>query len=279
MAVTWACFCCKASPPAAPPSWGHLWPVQWQGILGLKTLNMSTKQSLNPIQFVEETCSSIINALCFHSTMDFQRIPGLCQLLRTVRGLGSHQCPWCSAMPYDSSRISRLNTLFITCICRFRYIQTSMIFKVLISLDFPGRNAALYHVNLQVSLWLFWNPLFMLCLANWYRTEDVWAIQWKGHQGRDAGTGGESQSAKVIFWSWPKRDLIWFRYTWVWWQESRHLGHNYVGTEMLLVGVVADTSGASGKVLKKFNVTLKDRRVDYSSDVKRDWKEHEKQCH
>ena len=146
---------------------------------------------------------SIINALCFRNTMDFQRIPGLCQLLRTVRGLGSHQCPWCSAMPYDSSRISRLNTLFITCI--FRYIQANMIFNVLISLDFPGRNAALYHVNLEVSLWLFWNPLFMLCLANWCRTEDVWAIQWKGHQGRDAGTGGESQCAKVIFWSWPKR--------------------------------------------------------------------------
>lgn len=70
--------------------------------------------------------------------------------------------------------------------------------------------------------------------------------------------------------------IIWFRYTWVWWQESRRLGHNYVGTEMLLVGVVADTSGASGKVLKKFNVTLKDRRVDYTSDVKRDWKEHRK---
>lgn len=45
------------------------------------------------------------------------------------------------------------------------------------------------------------------------------------------------------------------------------MGHNYVGTEMLLVGVVADTSGASGKVLKKFNVTLKDRRVHYTSDL------------
>ena len=46
-------------------------------------------------------------------------------------------------------------------------------------------------------------------------------------------------------------------------QESRRLGHNYVGTEMLLVGVVADTSGPSGKVLKKFNVTLKDILTDY----------------
>lgn len=36
------------------------------------------------------------------------------------------------------------------------------------------------------------------------------------------------------------------------------MGHNYVGTEMLLVGVVADSSGPSGKVLKKFNVTLKE---------------------
>lgn len=43
-------------------------------------------------------------------------------------------------------------------------------------------------------------------------------------------------------------------------EESRRLGHNYVGTEMLLVGVVADTSGPSGKVLKKFNMTLKETR-------------------
>ncbi|CAE8701457.1 unnamed protein product, partial [Polarella glacialis] len=43
-------------------------------------------------------------------------------------------------------------------------------------------------------------------------------------------------------------------------EESRRLGHNYVGTEMLLVGVVADAAGPSAKVLRKLNVTLKDTR-------------------
>ena len=44
-------------------------------------------------------------------------------------------------------------------------------------------------------------------------------------------------------------------------------GHNYVGTEMLLVGVVADTSGPSGKVLKKFNVTLKDGNLVCQAEI------------
>mmetsp|Transcript_72076 Transcript_72076/g.203474 ORF Transcript_72076/g.203474 Transcript_72076/m.203474 type:complete len:1016 (-) Transcript_72076:94-3141(-) len=41
-------------------------------------------------------------------------------------------------------------------------------------------------------------------------------------------------------------------------EESRRLGHNYVGTEMMLVGVVSETSGAATKVLRKLGVTLKD---------------------
>jgi len=43
-------------------------------------------------------------------------------------------------------------------------------------------------------------------------------------------------------------------------EESRRLGHNYVGTEMLLVGIVAESSGAAAKVLKKMGVQLKDTR-------------------
>lgn len=43
-------------------------------------------------------------------------------------------------------------------------------------------------------------------------------------------------------------------------EESRRLGHNYVGTEMVLVGVVAETAGVATKVLKRFNVTLKETR-------------------
>lgn len=43
-------------------------------------------------------------------------------------------------------------------------------------------------------------------------------------------------------------------------EESRRLGHNYVGTEMLFVGVVAENTGKTAKVLKKLGVTLKDTR-------------------
>jgi len=43
-------------------------------------------------------------------------------------------------------------------------------------------------------------------------------------------------------------------------EESRRLGHNYVGTEMLLVGVVAENSGVAAKVLRSLGVNLKDVR-------------------
>jgi len=43
-------------------------------------------------------------------------------------------------------------------------------------------------------------------------------------------------------------------------EESRRLGHNYVGTEMLLVGVVAENTGLAAKVLRKLGVTLKDAK-------------------
>lgn len=44
-------------------------------------------------------------------------------------------------------------------------------------------------------------------------------------------------------------------------EESRRLGHNYVGTEMLLVGVVAENTGVTTKeALKKCGVNLKDTR-------------------
>jgi len=41
-------------------------------------------------------------------------------------------------------------------------------------------------------------------------------------------------------------------------EESRRLSHNYVGTEMLLVGVVAENTGIAAKVLRKLGVTLKE---------------------
>jgi len=43
-------------------------------------------------------------------------------------------------------------------------------------------------------------------------------------------------------------------------EESRRLGNNHVGTETLLVGVLSETSGVCQKVLKKFNINMKDVR-------------------
>eukprot|EP00930_Biecheleria_cincta_P102775 TRINITY_DN945_c0_g2_i2.p1 TRINITY_DN945_c0_g2~~TRINITY_DN945_c0_g2_i2.p1 ORF type:complete len:601 (-),score=121.51 TRINITY_DN945_c0_g2_i2:178-1980(-) len=41
-------------------------------------------------------------------------------------------------------------------------------------------------------------------------------------------------------------------------EESRRLGHNFIGTEMLLVGVVAHAAGLSAKVFKTLGVTSED---------------------
>jgi len=43
-------------------------------------------------------------------------------------------------------------------------------------------------------------------------------------------------------------------------EEARRLGHNFVSTEMLLVGVIGENAGATGKVMKKLGVTVKDAR-------------------
>jgi len=43
-------------------------------------------------------------------------------------------------------------------------------------------------------------------------------------------------------------------------EECRRLGHNFVSTEMLLVGVIAENTGVSGKVLRKLGVSAKDVR-------------------
>jgi len=43
-------------------------------------------------------------------------------------------------------------------------------------------------------------------------------------------------------------------------EESRRLGQGYVGTEMLLVGVMAENTGTAAKALRKFGVNTKDLR-------------------
>jgi len=45
-------------------------------------------------------------------------------------------------------------------------------------------------------------------------------------------------------------------------EESRRLGHNFVGTEQILLGLLGEGSGVAFKVLKSFGVNIKDARME-----------------
>ena len=41
-------------------------------------------------------------------------------------------------------------------------------------------------------------------------------------------------------------------------EEARRLGHNFVGTEQILLGLIGEGTGVAAKVLKSMGVNLKD---------------------
>ena len=45
-------------------------------------------------------------------------------------------------------------------------------------------------------------------------------------------------------------------------EEARRLGHNFVGTEQILLGLIGEGTGIAAKVLKSMGVNLKDARVE-----------------
>ena len=45
-------------------------------------------------------------------------------------------------------------------------------------------------------------------------------------------------------------------------EESRRLGHNFIGTEQLLIGLIDEETGIAAKVLRSMGVTLKDTRTE-----------------
>jgi ATP-dependent Clp protease ATP-binding subunit ClpC len=45
-------------------------------------------------------------------------------------------------------------------------------------------------------------------------------------------------------------------------EESRRLGHNFVGTEQILLGLIGEGAGVATKVLKSMGVNLKDARIE-----------------
>lgn len=51
--------------------------------------------------------------------------------------------------------------------------------------------------------------------------------------------------------------------------EARRLGHNFVGTEQLLLGLIAEGTGAAARVLKTKGVSLKDARVEVERIIQR----------
>ena len=45
-------------------------------------------------------------------------------------------------------------------------------------------------------------------------------------------------------------------------EESRRLGHNFVGTEQILLGLIGEGTGVAYKVLRAENLNLKDARME-----------------
>jgi len=50
-------------------------------------------------------------------------------------------------------------------------------------------------------------------------------------------------------------------------EEARSMGHWYVGTEHLLLGLVADTDGPAGRAFKQLGVTLEGARAQVTAEV------------
>eukprot|EP00252_Welwitschia_mirabilis_P000852 TRINITY_DN1082_c0_g1_i1.p1 TRINITY_DN1082_c0_g1~~TRINITY_DN1082_c0_g1_i1.p1 ORF type:complete len:931 (+),score=217.63 TRINITY_DN1082_c0_g1_i1:303-3095(+) len=52
-------------------------------------------------------------------------------------------------------------------------------------------------------------------------------------------------------------------------EESRRLGHNFVGTEQLLLGLIGEGTGIAAKVLKSMGITLKEARLEVEKIIGR----------
>ncbi len=52
-------------------------------------------------------------------------------------------------------------------------------------------------------------------------------------------------------------------------EEARRLGHNFVGTEQILLGLIGEGTGVAAKVLKSMGVSLKDARVEVEKIIGR----------
>lgn len=52
-------------------------------------------------------------------------------------------------------------------------------------------------------------------------------------------------------------------------EEARRLGHNFVGTEQILLGLIGESTGIAAKVLKSVGLSLKDARIEVEKIIGR----------
>ncbi|HEY9747382.1 MAG TPA: Clp protease N-terminal domain-containing protein, partial [Allocoleopsis sp.] len=52
-------------------------------------------------------------------------------------------------------------------------------------------------------------------------------------------------------------------------EEARRLGHNLVGTEQILLGLIGEKTGIAAKVLLHLGVSLKDARIEVEKIIGR----------
>lgn len=52
-------------------------------------------------------------------------------------------------------------------------------------------------------------------------------------------------------------------------EEARRLGHNFVGTEQILLGLIGEGTGIAAKVLKSLGINLKDARIEVEKIIGR----------
>ncbi|CAM8977761.1 unnamed protein product [Rhodiola kirilowii] len=52
-------------------------------------------------------------------------------------------------------------------------------------------------------------------------------------------------------------------------EEARRLGHNFVGTEQILLGLIGEGTGIAAKVLKSMGISLKDARIEVEKIIGR----------
>lgn len=52
-------------------------------------------------------------------------------------------------------------------------------------------------------------------------------------------------------------------------EESRRLGHNFVGAEQILLGLIGEGTGVAAQILKSSGITLKDARIEVEKNIGR----------